>query len=401
MKIPAKKKSFLGTKSIALSLCFFISISLVSVLFIWPKKNSDSVGFVVSEHQFGEQIQGYGFLRPSNEFSIVPTVQGVLVRKFVRPGDTVKKNEPLMQMQNIEIHQAFVAAELEVLSAKALEKEAISKISQQIRQLKNEYQLTKAKLELANAKLKANKELFAKKIISYIDLQQMTIEARQAELQYKAKEEELDDFISLKDVKLAVAKAELNIAEASLSVARNKYESLTIKAGSDGVVQSLNSDLLVGHLVNAGVGLGSIASTTDLFAELKVMANFASVLEVGQWVQLDIKGKIVNGNISHIEPNVVDNQIKILVDVDHLPDTARLNIEATGLIETSQRKALSIQRPNFIAGDEEFLTVERKLSDGSYKEQVVRLGVIDKEKIEILDGLRLHDQIKIKRPSRN
>jgi multidrug efflux pump subunit AcrA (membrane-fusion protein) len=391
VKIPAKKKSFLGTKSIALSLCFFISISLVSVLFIWPKKNSDSVGFVVSEHQFGEQIQGYGFLRPSNEFSIVPTVQGVLVRKFVRPGDIVKKNEPLMQMQNIEIHQAFVAAE----------KEAISKISQQIRQLKNEYQLTKAKLELANAKLKANKELFAKKIISYIDLQQMTIEARQAELQYKAKEEELDDFISLKDVKLAVAKAELNIAEASLSVARNKYESLTIKAGSDGVVQSLNSDLLVGHLVNAGVGLGSIASTTDLFAELKVMANFASVLEVGQWVQLDIKGKIVNGNISHIEPNVVDNQIKILVDVDHLPDTARLNIEATGLIETSQRKALSIQRPNFIAGDEEFLTVERKLSDGSYKEQVVRLGVIDKEKIEILDGLRLHDQIKIKRPSRN
>jgi putative lipoic acid-binding regulatory protein len=130
------------------------------------------------------------------------------------------------------------------------------------------------------------------------------------------------------------------------------------------------------------------------------MASYAVLLNTGQLVELNIKGEVAMGTISHIEPNVVDNQVQILIDIEELPSTARLNIEMTGQITVIDKPALIVNKPTYISQSHTETTVWRQTKEGEFRKVKIQIGDVTKDQVEIINGLIEGDIIALKKYSR-
>jgi len=395
MQIPQKKTRRLPIKSLLL----FLTIVVIGVLLLWfpPKSETPILTDKVIQGKMLRTIPIFGLLKAKNEQSIIPRVDGTVAEKLVRPGDRVLSQSPIFRLNNVKIEQALISATLDLMSAKANVKELKSELVRQQRKLTNQQALTKSKLALAKAELDANKQLAEKHIISTIDLLQAEISSQQAQLEWQMAKDELLDFTELRQAREDVIMAKLKQAEAKLRIATSNQDGLEIKSGMTGIIQSLDKNIKIGQWLNAGQSLGSIAQDDNLYAEGKVMASYAVLLNVGQSVELNIKGEMATGTISHIEPNVVDNQVHVLIELAELPSTARLNIEITGQIAVIDKPALMVSKPDYITRAHTETTVWRQTKkNGEFKERKIQLGDITKDHIEIISGLTVGDSIALK-----
>jgi multidrug efflux pump subunit AcrA (membrane-fusion protein) len=396
MQIPQKQTRRITIKS----LIFFLTIITIGSLLFWfPSKAK--VPVLTDNVVQGKMLQTipiFGLLRAKNEQSIIPRVNGTVAEKLVRPGDRVLSQSPIFRLSNVKIEQALISAQLDLMSASANVKELKSELVRQQRRLTNQQALTKSKLALAKAELDANKQLAEKHIISTIDLLQAEISSQQAQLEWQMAKDELLDFTELRQAREDVIMAKLKQAEAKLRIASSNQDGLEIKSGMTGIIQSLDKNIKIGQWLNAGQSLGSIAQDDNLYAEGKVMASYAVLLNIGQSVELNIKGEIATGNISHIEPNVVDNQVQVLIELAELPSTARLNIEVTGQIAVIDKSALIVSKPDYITRPHTETTVWRKnAKNDEFQEHKIQLGDITKDQIEIISGLTVGDIISLER----
>jgi putative lipoic acid-binding regulatory protein len=286
------------------------------------------------------------------------------------------------------------------MSTSAKVKELKSELVRKQRKLTNQQALTKARFALSKAELDAKKQLAEKHIISSIDLLQAKISSQKAELEWQMAKDELLDFTELRQARENVILAKLKQAEAKLHIATSNQKALEIKSGMTGIVQSLDKNIKTGQWLQAGQSLGSIAQDDDLYAEAKVMASYAVLLNTGQLVELNIKGEVAMGTISHIEPNVVDNQVQILIDIEELPSTARLNIEMTGQITVIDKPALIVNKPTYISQSHTETTVWRQTKEGEFRKVKIQIGDVTKDQVEIINGLIEGDIIALKKYSR-
>jgi multidrug resistance efflux pump len=396
MQIPDPKTSQFPTK-ITLLIFLVIVIAITIVIFTQTNKNEIPIS-VVKKSTVTNTVALFGRLRAKNERSIIPKVSGTLAEKSIRPGDLVPNKAVLLRLNNIEIEQKLITSEMEVISAEANLKELNSDLIRQQRKLINQQALTKAKMNLSKAELKAKLQLAEKKIISSLDLQQAKIYLQQAEIEWQMAKEELLDFEKLKQARKEVSHAKLKQANAYFQIAKSNYDALEIKSSMAGVIQNLDNNIKIGQWLVAGQNLGSIAQSNDLYAEAKVMASNASEINIGQSVELNIKGKKASGFISHIEPNVIDNQIQILIDLSELPSTARLNIEVTGKVNALDKKALFVSKPDYISQpNRQSLVWKKNISNGEFEKIKVQIGEIVQNKVEIISGLQANDTISLKK----
>lgn len=350
-------------------------------------ESSDVPTAFVEDGRIVEKIPIFGHLKAETERSIIPKISGAVVNKHFRPGDLVEPDSIILTLSNINVDQEFVEATMLLMSAEANIKELESELLSQQRKLRNQISMTESKLALANVELEAKEKLFKENIISQLDLKKAQLVAKQALLESQLAKEEAHDFTQLRLAKLAVVNARREQADARLEVAKTNKENLLIKAGMSGVIQNLDSHIKVGEWLDSGKSLGSVAQSDALYAEVKVMASYASLLQKGQQVTLNIKGEFAQGKITHIEPNVVDNQIQVYVKPLQLPNTARLNIEVSGNIVLVDKPALVVSRPDYVEAGQAIQGLWVIDEHGELVKREAHLGLITKEQIEILSGL--------------
>ncbi|CCQ09913.1 ABC transporter permease [Pseudoalteromonas luteoviolacea B = ATCC 29581] len=361
----------------------------VVMLFLLPNHSESNhlPSAFVEDGRIAEKIPIFGHLKAETERSIIPKISGTVVNKHFRPGDIVEPDSVILTLSNINVDQEFVEANMLLMSAEANIKELESELLSQQRKLRNQISMTESQLALANVELEAKEKLFKDKIISQLDLKKAQLVAKQAKLEAQLAKEEAQDFEQLRLAKLAVANARREQANARLDVARTNKENLLISAGMKGVIQNLDSHIKVGEWLDSGKSLGSVAQSDALYAEVKVIASYASSLEKGQQVILNIKGEFAEGEVTHIEPNVVDNQIQVYVKPRELPNTARLNIEVSGNIILVDKHAVVVSRPDYVESGQAIQGLWVFDEHGELVKREAHLGLITKDQIEIISGL--------------
>jgi len=146
-------------------------------------------------------ISAFGNTEERMSIDIVPQVSGILVKNFIKDGDTVKADQPLFQIDPRDY------------DARVKQGEGMVKAD-------------KANLELAKITLERNKPLFEKKLIS------------------------TENFDTIR-TKVESIEAQLQMDEAALAQARLNLERCTIKAPIDGVCSKRYLD--EGNLASAGM----------------------------------------------------------------------------------------------------------------------------------------------------
>ena len=200
--------------------------------------------------------------------------------------------------------------------------------------------------------------------------------------------------------KIALQQEEAERLQEIASFHRDRVESMTVRAGTDGVLQQ--SDLEIGQWVQPGETLAKVAEPRGLKAVLRIPETLARDVAVGQPSTIDTRNGLVSGRVFRIDPSVQNGSVEVQVRLTgELPRGARSDLSVDGRIETSRvDDVLFVSRPVFSRADSK-LALFRLEPGGDVAVRVnVRLGRVASDSAEILEGLQAGDRVIVSDMSR-
>jgi HlyD family secretion protein len=180
---------------------------------------------------------------------------------------------------------------------------------------------------------------------------------------------------------------------AAYELKKRQVDQLTVRAGTDGVLQELT--LQVGQRVTVGTVLAKVVQPTHLKAEIKVPETQVKDVALNQPAEIDTRNGIVKGRVSRIEPNAINGTVTVDVRLEGaLPPGARPDLSVDGTIELERlADVLYVGRPVF-GQQNAIVTLFRIDPDGKEANRVqVKFGRASVNTIEILEGLRVGEKV--------
>jgi HlyD family secretion protein len=274
-KAPRKKKKIFIILPIALVL-----VVVASFLFF---HKSDPPTIVQTEkvapRNLTQIVVANGKIQPVLQVSISPEVSGEITNLPVKEGQSVKKGDLLVQINQ----DIYVAA---VNSAKAGYEAAVATAAS-----------SRANLVKAQADYDRNQELLKRHLLSESDFDQFKVARDMAKAQLDSAVDQVD-----------VSKAAVDSAQASL-------DKTTIASPLDGTISVLNSQLgerVLGTVQNEGTVIMIISDLSEMEARVDVGEMDVVDIKPGQKASLDVdafKDRKFNGVVTAVATSSQDNNL--------------------------------------------------------------------------------------------
>lgn len=339
------------------------------------------------------KIGANGVLLARHEGLITSQVEGRVITVNVKPGHVVERGQVLVELANSSLLAAVEQA-ASVLDAAIAERASYgselenSLLNQKTSMLQAEFALEKSKLDLD-----ANRELFAKNIISRVSYQKAELDAQQLSEIHRIEKERYERVQANMKSLLLVQESRVIQARQGLQKANEQVESLKIMSQMNGVVQEIN--VVAGQQLQPGHNVGRIADQTILYAELKVPERQASDLVLGQRVEIDTRSGKIEGRISRIDPAVIDGSVLVDVDlVSELPRSARPELAVEGIIYIKEIKdTLYVGKPAMSQANSEIGVYKLDAAERYADRVTINVGSASVNDIEVVEGLEAGDKI--------
>lgn len=353
-----------------------IILAIVAVLFvgvlIWlGKKNQKSIVTYETEKPFKATIVkkavATGKVIPLEEVEIKPQISGIIDKVYLEEGAIVRAGDLIATVRVVPNIQSLNTAN---------------------GQVKN------AQLAHDNAKIQyeRNKKLFDKGVI-----------ARQAfetsELNFNNAKQRLKN-----------AKSDLDIIKKGTTAGLGKTANTNIRATASGMIVEIpvkkGYQVIQSNNFNAGTTIATIADMTKMIFEGKVDESEVGKLVRGSKIDVSlgaIDGKKFPAKLNFIAPKGTEEngavQFKIKADVtldDQYFVRAGYSANADIVLEKKD-SVLSIKESllRFDKKTEEPYVEVKTGEEGKFEKRTVKLGTSDGVNVEVLDGVKSEDEIKI------
>lgn len=339
------------------------------------------------------QVRGLGTLVPEDILWIPATTDGRVEQRLALPGIVVQPETVLIVLSNPELQQATVDAEWKLRAAEAeLENLRVKLESDRLTQ---QAAAATVESEANKSKLTADRDAELNRLGLTADIIAKTSAATAQDWANRARIEKKRLEIGLEAIKaqIAVQQAGVEQFRAMYNLKKSQVEALKVRAGVNGVLQQVPVE--VGQRVAVGTNLARVVQPEKLKAELKIPETQAKDVAIGQKADVDTRNGIIPGHVSRIDPAAKDGTVTVDVKLDGaLPQGARPDLSVDGTIEIEKLSdVLYVGRPTF--GQPNSLVTLFKLdADGKGANKVqVKLGRSSVNTIEILEGLRVGDQV--------
>ena len=308
----------------------------------------------------------------------------------------------LIQLSNPELHRELETARWELVAKQAESHAAYVSLESHMVDL--ESSVLSAELNYQSAKLKLDAETSLIKqgnaTVSALDYQKSQLAVKQQMQNWQAQQKKTEKMKSNMAATKTAQKARIGLVENNYLRVKEQVESLQVRSSTSGVVQQVSLEL--GERAHVGDSVALVADQHSLFAELQVQEVRARDIVIGQLVVVDTRTSEILGEIIRIDPAVKSGMV--LVDVkltSQLPNEARPELTVDGLIEISNiDNALYVKRPVF-APKHTDINLYKIIKDQEFaKKQLVSLGQSSVNRIQILSGLTVGDEIIISDTSR-
>lgn len=241
-----------------------------------------------------------GNIQPITEAPILARADGYVKQRLVDIGDHVHAGQPVAEIEAPEITDQINQAKAVAVQAQA-----------GIDQAQANFQQGKTDMELAKLTAERTGKLAAKGAVSRQD-------DDQAQAQYQSKLAALQSL----DKAIAVQRANLGAAQASVARLEKMLGYQVVRAPFDGVITLRNID--AGALVTGGnTLLFRIAQVSTLRTYLNVPQNFASSVKPGQEALVTVSnlpGRQFKGTVVRTSNSLDPSSRTLLVEV-HLPNS--------------------------------------------------------------------------------
>lgn len=275
-----------------------------------------------------------GTVEPSDVVYIYPKASGEITEVFVKTGDIVEKDQPLCTIDTKQVE----AARLSMESAKTA-------------------------LDNANSTLARQQALFAAGDVAAATFEQVQMQARSAQIQYDQAKLNYEYQLEFSNVTAAIA---------------GKLESFDVE-----VHDNVSSQDLVGVIS----GEGSKCVT------FSVPEKIAKQLQIGDVIEIEKNGSDYEGSITEVS-SMIDSDtglFKIKASVengDALPTASTVKLYVTS---DKEENVMTIPVDAvYYAGGDAYVYI---YDNGTVHRAAAEVGIYDSEKIQILSGITMDDEI--------
>jgi len=347
-----------------------IGIALIAVLIWFGKKNSKSTVAFETETPFKTNIirksVATGKVVPLEEIEIKPRISGIIEKIFVEEGAQVSKGDLIATIRVVPNVQQLNGAQSGLRSAK---------------------------LQLENAKIlfDRNKLLFDKGVIAKQEFESYSLSYNSAREQYNSAANDLQIIqkgtaSGLGNIANTNIRAEISgtVLEIPVREGMSVIESNTFSPGTTvATIADMNKMIFEGKVDEAEVG--KLLKGTKINVELGAYqeVKFPAVLTF-----VAPKGTEESGAV----------QFKIKADVDTKGSyMIRANYSANANIVLEQKDSVLAIKEALLRFDkkDDKPYVEVETGDQKFKKKFLKLGISDGINVEILEGLKPKDKIKI------
>jgi len=339
------------------------------------------------------QVQGSGVLTPEDVQWIAASTDGRIESVLVLPGTAVEADTVVVEIQNPELQQAAVDAELQLRAAEADLHHHTNQVESAL--LTQEAATASARADYEEARLRAaaDDELAKAGLISPLTLKFSQGREAQLHVRVDVEDKRLRLARESKSTDIAATAARVDQLRALVELKRHQRDALHVRAGRAGVVQEVA--VQTGQRVAAGAVLARIAAPLPLKAVIQVAEQQASQIVRGQKADVDTHNGIVSGVVSRLDPAVRNGSVTIDIALPReLPAGARPDLSVDATIDIAQiASALYVGRP-VQADPNGNVTLFKLTSDGTSAVRTrVHTGHASFNAIEIKDGLAPGDHV--------
>ena len=344
-------------------------IALVFVLKYFKDSNSKSIeDFKVEEPFYSSintKIVATGKLNPEEEVELKPQISGIIDKIEVEEGDIVKKGDVIAKIRVVPNEQSLVGAS---------------------------GQISSAKISYNNAKTiyDRNKALFEKGVISRQDFENSELALNQAR---ETLNQAQNNYQIIKRGSLSGGgSANTNI----VALIPGTILEIPVREG-DQVIESNN--------FNAGTTIATIADMSKMIFEGKVDEAEVGKLEEGKDIKVilgAINEKQFPAKLTFVAPKGQEEngavQFTIKADVEVEQSTKiRAGYSANAEIEMESKDSILVIKESLLQFNRitEKPFVELQKSEGVFEKQNVELGLSDGINVEITEGVKEGDKIKV------
>jgi len=377
----------------AVAMVVACGVGLASVDFSTQRVDRDKVSVDTVRHGLMEvKVHANGQLVPRSVEYLASQVNARVLKKYVRPGATVKAGDLLAELSNPQLTAS--AAEAESAWKGSVNTLNASRADLRAMMINQEAALMQAKfaLERAQRRLDAEQSLMPG-VIPRVEHDATVLTAAQGREQVDMETRRTAAVRINVQEKLNADQARSDELKKAMERANDQVANLRIVAGIDGVVQEMNID--VGQQLQPGSPVGRIARPDDLYAELRVSAREANDVLAGQKVSVDTRNGVVGGTVTRVDPSVINGTVVVDVTLDgKLPAGARPQLPVEGTIFLTRiPEATFVGRPSYVKPDAT-VSVYKLDTSGHYATRVpIAVGKVSMDLMQVKGGLAEGDRI--------
>lgn len=311
-----------------------------------------------------------------------------IIKKTVATGTIVAKKEINLKSQVSGVIEKVYVEEGQIVKAGDLI--AKIKLVPNMVTLNNaEAGLALSKVNFENAKIEyeRNKKLFEEGVVSEVEFNRFLLSYNQAKSQLQSEQS--------------------NVSLIRKGSAGGGKASNLVKATADGMVLDIpvkeGGFVIESNTFNEGTTIASVADMNSLQFEGKVDESEVGKLKLGMPITLGIgavEGKTFGAILDFIAPKgeVVDGAVKFEVKAAIQPDKdnfIRAGYSANADIVLASRKNVLAMKEGLLQFDKDQPFVEIETTPQVFERRFIKTGVSDGINVEIIDGIKEGDKIKI------
>lgn len=348
----------------------------------------------VRRAEFVHDVRAPGLLLPRDVRWLVAQSNARVQRIVLRPGAAVVPDAIILELTNPELETQVQEATLQLAQGEAQLAALRMTLASQVLDQKSRLAEVRSNQRGAQLQAEAEAEAARAQAVSALQAQRSRLLAEQLSERVSVEQERLEALRGATQAQVRAELARVEQLRGSLNRQRELFDSLHVRAGMTGVLQSLTAE--VGQQLTTGSKLARVAAPNDLFAELKVPELEARGLRVGLDATVDLRnGKVVAGRVLRVDPGVVNGTVSVEIELPApLPPEARPDLSVEGMIRLENLPdALVVNR--MASGQPDSNTTVFKLSAGGGEAQrvAVTVGKASAREIVVLRGLQAGDRI--------
>ncbi len=223
---------------------------------------------------------------PEKLATLTPAVEGHVHALLVKRGETVKKGQPIVELDE-EVARADLAEKTATRDGLGAALNLLKALPRPEERRANELAIEQAKVALERAKQAADRlrPLFARHEVHEQQMLDADLAVTQAKLQQETAEAQLQVMmIGPKPEAVAEAEARVKTATGLVEFSKAHLDYHTIRSPIDGVLDGLTCH--PGQTIAIGTPIGEVVDTREVLASVYLPANSAQAVRVGQRARL-------------------------------------------------------------------------------------------------------------------